>query len=144
MCLALLALVEPIADVWGDAPGWLNPRRWVQISVLQAVTMIFAGPMGFFYALLNAPAQTVLHERAPPEMRGRIFATQVISANFISLLPLLIIGAMTDLLKVTTSCSSLPGQWSESRPSATPSAVARYLRRTCRQPAVRTPQEVST
>jgi MFS family permease len=96
-----MALVEPIADVWGDAPGWLNPRRWVQISVLQAVTMLIAGPMGFAYAMINAPAQTVLHERAPPEMRGRIFATQVVSANFVSLLPLLIIGAMTDLLSVT-------------------------------------------
>jgi MFS family permease len=67
---------------------------------LQALVMLFAGPMGFFYSLLNAPAQTVLHERAPPEMRGRIFATQVISANFISLLPLLVIGAITDLVKV--------------------------------------------
>jgi hypothetical protein len=35
-------------------------------------------------------------------MRGRIFATQVISANFISLLPLLLFGAVTDLLDVTT------------------------------------------
>jgi hypothetical protein len=50
--------------------------------------------------LLNAPAQTVLHERAPPEMRGRIFATQVVSANFISLMPLLVIGAVTDWLNV--------------------------------------------
>jgi hypothetical protein len=33
-------------------------------------------------------------------MRGRIFATQVISANFISFLPLLIIGAVTDILNV--------------------------------------------
>ena len=63
--------------------------------------MCFAGPMGFFYALLNAPAQTVLHERAPPEMRGRIFATQVVSANFLSLVPLLAIGAITDILNVT-------------------------------------------
>jgi hypothetical protein len=34
-------------------------------------------------------------------MRGRIFATQVVSANFISLVPLLLIGAITDLVKVT-------------------------------------------
>jgi MFS family permease len=63
--------------------------------------MAFALPMGLFYAFLNAPAQTVLHERAPPEMRGRIFATQVVSANFISLIPLLLIGAITDLVNVT-------------------------------------------
>jgi MFS family permease len=63
--------------------------------------MLFAAPMGFFYALLNAPAQTVLHERAPPEMRGRIFATQVVSANFVSLLPLLVVGAITDFVGIT-------------------------------------------
>src|SRR5207249_1553263 len=69
-------------------------------SILQGLTMVIAGPMGICYAMLNAPAQTVLHERAPPEMRGRIYATQVVSANFISLLPLLVIGAVTDLVKV--------------------------------------------
>ena len=42
-----------------------------------------------------------IHERAPADMRGRIFATQVISANFISLLPLFVFGAVTDWLHVT-------------------------------------------
>jgi MFS family permease len=100
-CLVLLALVEPIADVWEEAPEALNPSRFFRISLLQALVMCFAAPMGFFYALLNAPAQTVLHERAPPDMRGRIFATQVVFANFISLLPLLLVGAITDLLNIT-------------------------------------------
>ncbi len=101
VCLVLLALVEPLADLTQQTPGPLNPTRFLRISLLQALAMSFAGPMGFFYALLNAPAQTVLHERAPPEMRGRIFATQVVSANFISLLPLLLVGAITDWLSIT-------------------------------------------
>lgn len=101
VCLVLLALVHPIANFWEDAPGALEATRLLRISVLQAFVMLFALPMGLSYALLNAPAQTVLHERAPPEMRGRIFATQVVSANFISLIPLLAIGAITDLVKVT-------------------------------------------
>lgn len=101
VCLVLLALVNPIADVWKEAPGALRVTHLLRISLLQALVMAFAAPMGLFYALLNAPAQTVLHERAPPEMRGRIFATQVVSANFISLVPLLLIGAITDLVKVT-------------------------------------------
>jgi sugar phosphate permease len=100
--LALLGVVRFVADVTEMAPGSDYLTRLLRVSLLQALTMSFAGPMGFFYALLNAPAQTVLHERAPPEMRGRIFATQVISANFISLLPLLLFGAVTDLLDVTT------------------------------------------
>jgi Na+-transporting methylmalonyl-CoA/oxaloacetate decarboxylase beta subunit len=82
-------------------PGPLNPGRFLGLSLLQSLTMLFAAPMGFSYALLNAPAQTVLHERAPPEMRGRIFATQVVSANFVSLLPLLVVGAITDFVGIT-------------------------------------------
>jgi MFS family permease len=99
--MILLALVEPLAEVTEQAPGPLDPTRFLRISLLQALTMAIAGPMGFAYALLNAPAQTVLHERAPAEMRGRIFTAQVVSANFISLLPLLILGLVTDLLGVT-------------------------------------------
>lgn len=99
-CLVLLALVEPIAELW-ERTGAIDPSYFLRVSLLQALVMCFAGPMGFFYALLNAPAQTVLHERAPPEMRGRIFATQVVSANFISLLPLIVVGVLTDLVKVT-------------------------------------------
>jgi len=98
--LLLLAAVEPIANVTEQAPASDYFVRLLRVSSLQALAMVFAALMGFFYSLLNAPAQTVLHERAPPEMRGRIFATQVISANFISFLPLLIIGAVTDLLNV--------------------------------------------
>jgi MFS family permease len=101
VCLVLLALVEPLAELTRDVPGTARVAKVLRISLLQMMTMAIAGPMGFFYALLNAPAQTVLHERAPPEMRGRIFATQVVSANFISLLPLLVVGALTDLVGIT-------------------------------------------
>lgn len=100
-CLVLLALVEPIADVYKASGDWFDPSRLLRVSLLQFLVMCFALPMGFFYALLNAPAQTILHERAPDDMRGRIFATQVVMANFISLLPLLLVGAITDLLSVT-------------------------------------------
>ncbi len=100
VCLALLALVKPLAEITHAAPGTEEVVRQLRFSLLQLLTMAIAAPMGFFYALLNAPAQTVLHERVPPEMRGRIFATEVVSVNFISLMPLLVVGAVTDLVKV--------------------------------------------
>ncbi len=99
--LVLLATVRGLTEIMETTPGPLNPGRFLGLSLLQSLTMLFAAPMGFFYALVNAPAQTVLHERAPPEMRGRIFATQVVSANFISLLPLLVVGGMIDITSVT-------------------------------------------
>jgi len=99
--LALLATVRGLAEIMETTPGPLNPGRFLGLSLLQSLTMLFAAPMGFSYALLNAPAQTILHERAPPEMRGRIFATQVVSANFVSLLPLLVVGVIIDLTSIT-------------------------------------------
>ena len=99
--LALLATVRGLVEIMETTPGPLNPGNLLGLSLLQSLTMMFAATMGFSYALLNAPAQTVLHERAPPEMRGRIFATQVVSANFVSLLPLLVVGAVTDFAGVT-------------------------------------------
>jgi MFS family permease len=99
LCLLALALVEPLATLlehMGVDPEGVGGR-----GLLVTLTMFFAFPMGLSYALINAPAQTVLHERAPPEMRGRFFTTQVVSANFFSLLPLLLVGAMTDLLGIS-------------------------------------------
>jgi MFS family permease len=99
-CLLALALVEPLAALL-ERTGALHPEGVGGLGLLVTLTMFFAFPLGLSYALINAPAQTVLHERAPAEMRGRIFTTQVVSANFFSLLPLLLIGAITDLLGIS-------------------------------------------
>lgn len=107
--LLLLSLVEPLADVTRQAPGSAKVAELLRISLLQLLAMTIAAPMGFAYALLNAPAQTVLHERAPPEMRGRIFATQVVSANFISLMPLLVVGVITDVVGIAAVLAILAG-----------------------------------
>jgi MFS family permease len=70
------------------------------LSVLVVLTMIISVPIGFFYALVNAPAQTIIHERAPAEMRGRYFGTQLMLANLSSLVLLLAVGVLIDLTSV--------------------------------------------
>jgi MFS family permease len=82
----------------------LNPfeeQRAGGLSILVLLTMAFAGPMGFAYAMVNAPAQTTLHERAPAEMRGRIFAAQVVLANAVGILPLIVAGSIADIFGVS-------------------------------------------
>lgn len=102
--LILFALIEGLAGLLERA-GPLNPfgeNRIGGLSILVTLSMALSAPLGLAYALVNAPAQTVLHERAPAEMRGRIFATQILSANALSLAPLILLGTVTDVLGIST------------------------------------------
>lgn len=110
LALVALASVELIARAleqagagqFIDAIGRERPRfGTATLSVLVLVTMACGVPMGFFYALVNAPAQTVIHERAPAAMRGRYLGTQLLLANSTSLLLLLAVGAAADMLGVS-------------------------------------------
>jgi len=110
LALVALASVELIARAleqagagqFIDAIGRERPRfGTATLSVLVLVTMACGVPMGFFYALVNAPAQTVIHERAPAAMRGRYLGTQLLLANSASLLLLLAAGAAADMLGVS-------------------------------------------
>jgi MFS family permease len=104
LCVFALAFIEPFAE-WLETTENLNPfsedQRAGGLSILVLLTMAFAGPLGFTYALVNAPAQTVLHERAPAEMRGRVFAAQVVLANAVGILPLIVAGSVADIFGVT-------------------------------------------
>jgi MFS family permease len=104
LCLIALALIEPIAQLL-ESTEHLNPfsddQRAGGLSILVLLTMGFAGPLGFTYALVNAPAQTVLHERSPADMRGRVFAAQVVLANLVGILPLIVAGSVADIFGVS-------------------------------------------
>jgi len=102
--LGALGLVETIADLL-ERTERLNPfgtERVFGLSILVALTMLFAGPLGFAYAMLNTPAQTTLHERTPIEMRGRVIASQMVLANGVALVPLVVVGGIADLYGVSS------------------------------------------
>jgi DHA3 family macrolide efflux protein-like MFS transporter len=102
--LGALGLVETIADLLErtDRFNPFGPARVFGLSILVALTMLFAGPLGFAYAMLNTPAQTTLHERTPVEMRGRVIASQMVLANGVALVPLVVVGGIADLYGVSS------------------------------------------
>jgi MFS family permease len=113
LSLSVLAIgaVDPIARLMKTTEDF-NPfgsDRAGGLSILVLLTMAFAGPMGFAYALVNAPAQTVLHERAPAEMRGRVFAAQVVLANAVGILPLIAAGSVADIYGVSPVLFAIAG-----------------------------------
>jgi len=103
--LGALGFVETIAELL-ERTERFNPfgtERVFGLSILVALTMLFAGPLGFAYAMLNTPAQTTLHERTPVEMRGRVIASQMVLANGVALVPLVVVGGIADLIGVSAT-----------------------------------------
>jgi MFS family permease len=102
-CLVAMGLVQNMASVLQRTEDLnpFGPERLGGLSLLVALTMIIAGPLGLMYAMVNAPAQTVLHERAPPEMRGRVFGAQLALASLAAIIPLLLVGAVADIYGVS-------------------------------------------
>ena len=104
LSLGALGFVEMIGDAL-ERTETFNPfgaDPFFGRSILVTLTTIFAGPMGFAYAMLNTPAQTTLHERTPVEMRGRVIASQMVLANGVALIPLVVMGGIADLYGVST------------------------------------------
>ena len=75
-------------------------QRFVSEFVSDWVTgpAVYAGAffLGLAYGVVNAPAQTLLHRRAPAEMRGRLFTAQFMIANAISMLALVVVAGVND------------------------------------------------
>lgn len=102
LALVGFALVDRVALVMTQH-DLLDPTEHLGgRSLLVVLAMLLAGPLGVAYALINAPAQTVLHQRAPQAVHGRVVATQLVLANMASLVPLLVIGGLTDLYGINT------------------------------------------
>jgi MFS family permease len=70
------------------------------ISSVVSMTMLLAVPLGLAYTVISVGARTVFNRRSPPELQGRVFATQSALADLASVPPLLAVGAIADLVGV--------------------------------------------
>ncbi|MDO8616961.1 MAG: MFS transporter [Dehalococcoidia bacterium] len=73
-------------------------EREVGVSSVITVTMLLAAPLGFAFTLVNVASRVVMNEQAPQEAQGRVFAMQMALGDFVSLLPLLIVGVVADVV----------------------------------------------
>ncbi len=60
--------------------------------------LLLALPLGFGLSMVQVAAQTLLHERVPLAMQGRVFALQGAVKNAVATLPLLVMGGLASLL----------------------------------------------
>mgnify|MGYP000906988451 CR=1 FL=1 len=101
---SLMALMALAASVW-QRFGWIADPSSGDESALGWRTLIgaimaLAVLAGFAFVAVIVPAQTLIQERALPEVRGRLFAVQMVLANVASILPLVALGELADLIGV--------------------------------------------
>jgi MFS family permease len=81
--------------------GLFSPGPFGEQAALILVTMGFTTVLGFAYTVVNIAGRSLINERMPLEMQGRIFAAQVVLTNLASIPPILLSGALADLIGVT-------------------------------------------
>ncbi|MGI9148539.1 MAG: MFS transporter, partial [Chloroflexota bacterium] len=101
VCLALIGGLAAFTDlVTQRNPRLMDVPTLGQVSVLILPVMALALVAGLGFVSIMVPAQTFLQERAPVELRGRVFAVQLMLSNFASILPLLLLGGLADVIGV--------------------------------------------
>jgi DHA3 family macrolide efflux protein-like MFS transporter len=102
VCLALLAFVNQLADLIGGfgAFSWLNKVDIGSFDAGGLIAMAVVFPLGFAFALVSVAGQTVIDDRVPLHLRGRVGATQGAMTAILSSAPVLGAGALADLIGV--------------------------------------------
>ena len=101
LLLALAFVNEEASFLAGyGAFAWLDGVHLGDFDGVALLAMIVVLPLGFAYAIVSVAAQTVLNDRVPLALQGRVVATQGAMAALAASLPVLGAGALGDWLGV--------------------------------------------
>ncbi len=100
-CLTL-GFIEPFTTLvtgFDIGPG-TDPLPFPTPSEIVLSAMIISVPLGFSYTAVTVAARSVLHERTPDELQGRVFAVQAVLAGLAAITPLILGGVLAELVGV--------------------------------------------
>ena len=81
--------------------AWLDEVNIGSFDRGGVLAMMLMFPLGFSYAIVGVAAQTVMNDRVPLHLQGRVGAAQNAMAALASSLPVLVAGLFADLVGVT-------------------------------------------
>ncbi len=88
---SLLQRIGPVRVLLGIGPlGHADGRL--------GTALILAVPLGFAFSMVQVSAHTLLHERVPLAMQGRVFALQGAVKNATAIVPLFVLGGLASLI----------------------------------------------
>lgn len=90
--MVVIGMVRPVGATFESLLG-LNAT-----GARLLVTSVFAVLLAGAYTLINITARSIVNERIPVEMQGRVFAGQVVLSNLASIPPILLTGAIAQVL----------------------------------------------
>lgn len=100
--MCCLALTVPFADgLESMNPGGLfDPGPLGTTSARIIVTMVFSTAVTFSISLVGVASRSLVNERLPLEIQGRVFAAQVVLTNLASIPPILLAGFLSEVFGV--------------------------------------------
>ncbi len=98
----LCAFVRPFGDRLEAANlfGLFDPGPFGEGTARIIITMALALLLAFAFTFTNVVARSIVNERMPNEMQGRVFAAQSVLTNLTSIPPILLMGILADVAGV--------------------------------------------
>jgi MFS family permease len=91
-----LASVPTLATFWRNfALIGLHVPQGIQLTLTMVIVTVL---MGVEVAFINAPVQTIVQQRASPEIRGRVLAMQQTLSAAMAIPPLIVVGGVASLI----------------------------------------------
>ena len=100
--VALLSLVRPMGstlEAW-NILGLFDPGPFGEGTARIIITMVLAAGLAFAFTFVNVVGRSIVNERMPIEMQGRVFAGQAVLTNLASIPPILLTGLLADVIGV--------------------------------------------
>lgn len=115
--VAFVVLLMMLAFVDGESSflsgygvmGWLGDVSIGRFNGGGVLAVILMFPLGLSFALVSVAGQTMLNDRVPLYLQGRVVATQGAMAALAASVPVVIAGGMSDLVGVTPVMALLAG-----------------------------------
>ena len=101
--VVLASFVRPMGDgleSWNPV-GFFDPGPFGDTSARIIITMALATGLAFAFTFVNVVGRSIVNERMPREMQGRVFAAQSVLTNLASIPPVLLTGLLADGIGVT-------------------------------------------
>ncbi len=99
----LCAFVRPLGDRLEalNLFGLFDPGPFGEGTARILLTMALAAWLAFAFTFVNVVARSIINERMPREMQGRVFAAQSVLTNLASIPPILLTGLLADVIGVS-------------------------------------------